>query len=184
MAKGIFVADACDADHIPDFVPLNRRDNLRTDIPDRLFTYVLGGTQFVHLLVLRDTTGAPLQVTAQNRCVYWVAGSGVSATRGRNLLKQIKNDAWQTATMNQLRADNGAVATEVKTSPDLLRPLTFDASGNPLTYETALYVQVFGYSHASEADSTTAAEIDAGVAEPLRVRPRSRRPPGLRLPKR
>ena len=169
MSKGILVADACDADRVPDFVPANRRDRLRTEIPQRLFTFTLRGerSRYLHILVLRNGAGAPLTVTPQNRCVYWVSCSNIAAPRARRLLKRVRAVAWRTAALAQLAADNTAIGTAVKASPDLRRPLTFDGSGNPLTYELALMHTVLGFQHPTEAASTTSAEVDGAIAEAL-----------------
>lgn len=169
MAKGILAADACNADRVPNFIPVGKRSRLHTEIPERLFTLRLnnGGNQYLHLLVLRDSSGDPLTVTALNRCVYWVSASGVRAPRARRLLKRLRNVAWRTASLAELVADNTAVGNQVKASPDLRRPLTFDGAGNPLTFEAGLMHTVLGYGHPAEADATTAAEIDSATAEEL-----------------
>ena len=167
MAKGIFVADTCDALRVPDFIPAAKRTRLHIEIPERLFTYRLGGVQYLHLLVLHDSNGRPLTVTAQNRCVYWVSASGVRPPRARRLLKRLRLSAWRSASWIQLMADTRPVAVHVKTSPDLRRPLTFDDNGTVLTFEPGLAHTVLGYSHPTEADTTTVAEIDAATAEDL-----------------
>ena len=168
MAKGIFAADPCNAGGVPDFIPVGKRGRLRTEVPGRLWTFVLSGrARYLHVLRLRDDAGAPITVTPQNRCVYWVSSSNVPAPRARRLLKRIRVAAWRTRTMAQLIASNTAVANAVKASPDLKRPLTFAPDGTPLTFETALMHTVFGFDHPGDADTTTAAEVDGATEEAL-----------------
>lgn len=171
--KGIFVGHASHVNGGPGFITGARRNRLRIEVPNRLFTFTLNVTEqdgngFIHILQIHDTSGVPVVITPGNpRHVFWLSSSGVPNTRARRILKRVKALADLTATMAELIADNGAAATAVKDSPDLKRPLTFDAGGVGLTFETGLMHTMLGHDHPADADTTSASEIDGAVAEPL-----------------
>lgn len=165
MAKGVLVAHAVHASGGPGFITGARRQRLREEIPERLWTFALNNEGFIHMLRLRDAAHAPLTITpgAQVLGVWWFSCRRVRAPRARKILKAVKNAATEVLTLAQLVADARPVAAEVRASPDVRRLI----SRSPDVYDTYLVHTVFGEGYPVEADGTTASEIDGAVAEPL-----------------
>ena len=168
MPKGVFVADTCDAQGIPDFIPAGKRDRVSVERPNRLLTVFVDGREspsaVLHFLQLRDSLGQPIKLGVQQQCVWWVTADGMADARARRLLKWIKGRA-QVATMAQLRADTRPAAVTVKASPDLRRPASWDAAGNVTSWETKLGQTRAGFGDVDSAEGTNVGEIDGATEE-------------------
>ena len=166
MAKGLYVAHTPHADGGPGFLTGARRQRLKEELVDRLYTFDLANRGHVHFLRLRTPAGAPLSIGA-GLGVWFCCCTGIRAPRARKILKAIKNAATQSGTLAQLIADSRPAAVTVKASPDLRRVTARDPDGVPTAWDTYLTHTIFGFDHGDEANRTTAKEIADAVAEPL-----------------
>lgn len=170
MAKGVIVAHVEHVDGGPGFITGARRNRLKLEIPDRLWTFNLNNSGVIHITRCRTAAGAPLSITpgAQTLAVWKFSCSGIRAARARKVLKAVKNAATEVLTTTQLDADVRPVAAEVRASPDLRRPTAHDPStGAPTAWEVYFMHTIAGHDHPDEANGTTAAEIENATAEPL-----------------
>lgn len=170
MAKGVIVAHAEHAEGGPGFITGARRNRLKLEIPDRLWTFSLNNGGAIHITRCRTAAGAPLSITpgAQTLGVWIFSCSNIRAARARKVLKAVKNAATEVMTRQQLQDDVRAVADEVRASPDLRRPTAHDPStGAPTAWEVYFTHTIAGHDHPDEANGTTAAEIDNATPEPL-----------------
>ena len=169
MAKGVFVADPVHANGGPGFITGQRRNRLKLELEDRLWTFSLNNGGAIHILRLQDSSGAPLTITpgAQTLGVWWFSCSNIRAPRARKILKRVKQLATQVLSIQQLRDDTRPVAQTVRDSPDLRRVIGRDVDGVPNEWDTYLVHTIAGHNHPDEADGTTAAEIDQATPEPL-----------------
>ena len=170
MGKGVMVAHACDADGVPDFIPAGRRGNLVTIVPNRRHIFLLGGRgkpeQVLYFFQLRNSAGTRLEVSAQNRCVWWLSSVSVRNTRARKLLKWLDAHAWNWGTRQQVEDNQTQVGLDIKASPDMREPLTHDPSdGAVLTWGVQVMWTPFGFDFPTDATNTTAAEINGETAE-------------------
>lgn len=175
MAKGVIVAHAVHAEGGPGFITGTRRERLKPEIPDRLWTFTLNNAGAIHILRCWTAAHAPLTITpgVQTLGVWIFSCSNIRAARARRILRAVKDAATEVLSIQELRDDGRAVAATVRASPDVRRVIGYDANGDPNAWDTYLTHTVFGHGHPVEADGTTAAEIDNATPEPLsRARPR------------
>ena len=171
MGKGIMIAHGCNADGVPDFVTGSRLDKFNTLIPNRRHAYYLDGRddpeEVIYLFQLHNSAGTRLEVSALNRCVWWLSSVNVSNTRARKLLKWVSNNVWQWGTRQQVEDNNTQVGLDIKASPDMRQPLTHDpANGNVLTWGVQVMWTPLGTDFPTDASGTTAAEITGATEEP------------------